>query len=175
MLDTHACFISFIVLPDRPLQSTLESRSQSTPEAATTTSRPPETRTRISVRGSQAGGLAFSIVVDICASLLKACFCSCVCTQILLLPLTLCSRADIYSSPRGPWLVLNSLCYFILLVLCCDIYRDTLISIMYPACMITVHDRNSGALQNPSGFDNLLIFFEENLLLPTSPPSASGS
>src|SRR3954463_16729090 len=33
------------------------------------------------------------------------------------------------------------------LVLCCDIYRDTLISIMYPACMITVHNRKSRALQ----------------------------
>src|SRR3954468_2179697 len=32
------------------------------------------------------------------------------------------------------------------LVLCCDIYRSTLISIMYPACMITVHDRKSRAL-----------------------------
>src|SRR4051812_25134740 len=34
------------------------------------------------------------------------------------------------------------------LVLCCDIYRSTLISIMYPACMITVHDRKSRALQH---------------------------
>src|SRR3954469_4553752 len=33
------------------------------------------------------------------------------------------------------------------LLLCCDIYRSTLISIMYPACMITVHDRKSRALQ----------------------------
>src|ERR1041384_7106912 len=35
------------------------------------------------------------------------------------------------------------------LVLCCDIYRSTLISIMYPACMITVHDRKSRALHAP--------------------------
>src|SRR3954470_4468364 len=33
------------------------------------------------------------------------------------------------------------------LVLCFDIYRSTLISIMYPACMITVHDRKSRVLQ----------------------------
>src|SRR3954470_3773915 len=39
------CFPIF-ALPDRPLQSTLEPRSQSTPEEATTTSRPPPTRTR---------------------------------------------------------------------------------------------------------------------------------
>src|SRR3954470_22249573 len=33
------------------------------------------------------------------------------------------------------------------LVLCCDTYRSTFISIMYPACMITVHDRKSRVLQ----------------------------
>src|SRR3954469_22435035 len=37
--------------------------------------------------------------------------------------------------------------YLLSLVLCCDIYRSTLISIMYPACMITVHGRKSRALQ----------------------------
>src|SRR3954468_22716073 len=35
------------------------------------------------------------------------------------------------------------------LVLCCDIYRSTLISVMYPACMITVHDRISGGSRRP--------------------------
>src|SRR3954471_6026673 len=30
------------------------------------------------------------------------------------------------------------------LVLCCDIYHNTLTSIMYPACMITVHGHNRG-------------------------------
>src|SRR3954470_3755752 len=34
------------------------------------------------------------------------------------------------------------------LVLCCEIYRSTFISIMYPACMITVHDRKSRVLQH---------------------------
>src|SRR4051812_10397858 len=40
MLDTHACFISFIALPDRPLQSTLESRSRRSPVLSTTLSSP---------------------------------------------------------------------------------------------------------------------------------------
>src|SRR3954469_2210874 len=46
-----------------------------------------------------------------------------------------------------PWFVIFSLISDLCLVLCCDIYRSTLISIMYPACMITVHDRKSRALQ----------------------------
>src|SRR3954471_13455143 len=45
-----------------------------------------------------------------------------------------------------PWFVIFILISDLCLVLCCDIYRDTLISIMYPACMITVHDRKSRAL-----------------------------
>src|SRR3954469_18078951 len=44
-------------------------------------------------------------------------------------------------------LVCNIVTFYLLsLVLCCDIYRSTLISIMYPACMITVHDRKSRTL-----------------------------
>src|SRR3954467_8257025 len=67
-------YFPLFALPDRPLQSTLEPRSQSTPEVATTTSRPPLTSTRSSFGGSQVGGLAFSICISdvICASLLKA-------------------------------------------------------------------------------------------------------
>src|SRR3954467_1978237 len=45
-----------------------------------------------------------------------------------------------------PWFVILYLISDLCLVLCCDIYRSTLISIMYPACMITVHDRKSRAL-----------------------------
>src|SRR4051812_48774109 len=41
--------------------------------------------------------------------------------------------------------------YLLCLVLCCDIYRSTLISIMYPACMITVHGRKSRALHHALG------------------------
>src|ERR1041384_5806883 len=47
-----------------------------------------------------------------------------------------------------PWFVIYSLVSDLCLVLCCDIHRSTLISIMYPACMITVHDRKSRALQS---------------------------
>src|ERR1041385_3509115 len=97
MLDTHLCFIfPLYVLPDRPLQSTLEPRSRSTPEADTTTSRPPLTRTRSSFGGFQAGGLAFSIECCFCAGLLKATLYSCVCIQIFLLTLTLCFRAVVF-------------------------------------------------------------------------------
>src|SRR3954467_10225901 len=72
MLDTHLCFISPFVLPDRTLQSTLEPRSRSTPEVTTTTSSSPQTRS--SFGGSQAGGFAFLICISdvVCASLLKA-------------------------------------------------------------------------------------------------------
>src|SRR3954463_1946278 len=52
-----------------------------------------------------------------------------------------------YSDPRDPCLVIFRLISDLSLVLCCDIHRTTLISIMYPACMITVHDRKSRALQ----------------------------
>src|SRR3954466_3117206 len=45
-----------------------------------------------------------------------------------------------YSDPCDPWLVISDLYLILSLVLCCDIHRSTLISIMYPACMITVHD-----------------------------------
>src|SRR3954471_15221753 len=48
-------YFPLFALPDRPLQSTLEPRSQSTPEAATTTSRPPLTRTKSSIGGTQEG------------------------------------------------------------------------------------------------------------------------
>src|ERR1043165_5268045 len=51
-----------------------------------------------------------------------------------------------YSDPRDPWLVIFILISDLSLVLCCDIHRSTLISIMYPACMITVHDHKSRAL-----------------------------
>src|SRR3954467_8100310 len=57
-------YFPLFALPDRPLQSMLDPRSRSTSLADTTTSRPPLTRTRRSVKGSQAGGLAFSICID---------------------------------------------------------------------------------------------------------------
>src|ERR1041385_5870925 len=48
-------YFPLFVLPDRPLESTLEPRSRSTPEADTTMSRPPLTRTRSIFGGSRVG------------------------------------------------------------------------------------------------------------------------
>src|SRR3954471_21179004 len=48
----------------------------------------------------------------VCASLLKATLFSCVCTQIPLLPLTLCSRADVFE-PSWPLACNIKLVYFI--------------------------------------------------------------
>ena len=63
-------------------------------------------RLRRVVRRSQAGGLAFSIVATFCASLLNAnLFNLCLYSDIV-------ASADssmielLYSSPRGPWLVI---------------------------------------------------------------------
>ena len=74
------------------------------------------------VRRSQAGGLASSIVVAFVLAFLRHPCLTYVCTQILLLPLTLVYRA-MYSIPRGPWLVIWSWYYLNLcLELCCDIF-----------------------------------------------------
>src|SRR3954469_21349763 len=63
-----------------------------------------------------------------------------------------------YSDNCDPWLVISDPLSYLSLVLCCDIYRSTLISIMYPACMITIHDRKSRALQRGREGDNGEIF-----------------
>src|ERR1041384_7476915 len=97
MLDTHACFISFIALPDRPLQSTLEPRSRRSPMPSTTWSSP-STRSSLEVPRQEASPFRSGCF---CASLLKATLYSRVCTQILLLPLTLCSRAVVFE-PSWP-------------------------------------------------------------------------
>ena len=74
------------------------------------------------VRRSHAGGLASSIVVAFVLAFLRHPCLTYVCTHILLLPLTLVYRA-MYSSPRGPWLVIWSLHYFsFCLELRCDIF-----------------------------------------------------
>src|SRR3954471_23961597 len=129
-------YFPLFALPDRPLQSTLEPRSRSTPEATTTTSSTPQTRS--SSGGSQAGGLAFRFVplVIFVLAFLRQNLTNYVCTQILCL-YNLCI-----------WILGSLACNirslsYLSLVLCCDIYRSTLISVMYPACMITVHDRIS--------------------------------
>src|SRR3954469_21963500 len=74
----------------------------------------------------------------VCASLLKATLFSCVCTQIRLLPLTLCSQADVFE-PSWPLACNIKLVYFIYRVVVLLPYRESLISVVYPACMITVH------------------------------------
>src|SRR3954465_13375911 len=99
MLDTHSCFISpFIVSPDRPLHSMLEPRSRSTPAEPTTTSSTPLNRSSLEVPRQEASPFDHCCF---CASLLKATLYSCVCTQILSLPLTLCSRAIVFE-PSWP-------------------------------------------------------------------------
>src|SRR3954466_2788511 len=81
-----ALFSPFIVLPDRPLHSTLEPRSRRSPEEPTTTLSSPLTRSTLAVPRQEASPFRSCCV---CASLLKAPLYSCVYTQIL--PLTLCS------------------------------------------------------------------------------------
>src|SRR4051812_17237905 len=100
-------FISFTVLPDRPLQSTLEPRSRSSrcrppqredPRCRLRRRVPPLTRSSLEVPRQEASPFRSCCV---CASLLKAPLFSCVCTQIRLLPLTLCSR-DFVFEPSWP-------------------------------------------------------------------------
>src|SRR3954467_12468548 len=90
---------------------------------------------------SQAGGLAFRSVplMIFVLAFLRQNLTNYVCTQILCL-YNLCIR--ILGSLACNIIPLS----YLSLVLCCDIHRSTLISIMYPACMITVHDRKSRAL-----------------------------
>src|SRR3954462_14425734 len=64
-------YFPLYVLPDRPLQSTLEPRSRSTPEATTTTSSTPLTRSSLEFPGRRPR-LSIRPFDDICASLLKA-------------------------------------------------------------------------------------------------------
>src|SRR3954452_5352815 len=90
-------FISFTVFPDRPLQSPLDSRSRRSPVSSTTLSSP-LTRSTLAVPRQEASPFRSCCV---CASLLKASLFPCVCTQILLFPLTLCSRAVVFE-PSWP-------------------------------------------------------------------------
>ena len=64
------------------------------------------------IGGSQAGGLAFSICVMFVLAFLRQ-TCTRVCTQILLLPLTLCFRADVFE-PSWPLACNKSLnCFYL--------------------------------------------------------------
>src|ERR1041385_1328780 len=115
-------YFPLFVLPDRPLQSTLEPWS---PGGGDPRCRPPQhedfrclirhrvsplTRSSLEVPRQEAS--PFQSVV-ICASLLKATLYSCVCTQILLLPLTLCSRAVVFK----PWWPLSCIKQLVLFYL----------------------------------------------------------
>src|ERR1043165_6242185 len=85
-------FISYTSLPDRPLESMLELRSKRSPMPSTTWSSP-SARSSLEVPRQEASPFRSCCV---CASLLKETLYSCVCTQIPLLPLTLCSRAVVF-------------------------------------------------------------------------------
>src|SRR3954466_225655 len=76
---------------------------------------PPLTRSSVEVPRQEASPFRSCCV---CASLLKATLFSGVCTQIPLLPLTLCSRAVVFD-PSWP-LACNIKLVFLFIELCCD-------------------------------------------------------
>src|SRR3954465_5984806 len=82
----------------------------------------------------------------VCASLLKATLFPCVCTQILLLPLTLCSPAVVFE-PSWPLACSIQLVLFYLQSCVVISHRESLILAVYLACMITVHGLILGASQ----------------------------
>src|ERR1044072_6351157 len=88
---------SFTVLPDRPLQSLLESRTRRSPVSSTTLSSL-LTRSTLAVPKQEASPFRSCCV---CASLLKAPLYIGVCTQIPFLLLTLYSRAVVFE-PSWP-------------------------------------------------------------------------
>src|ERR1041385_2403479 len=106
-----------------------------------TTSSSPLTRSSLEVLRQEASPFRS---VDICASLLKATLYPCVCTQILLLLLTLCFRAVVFE-PSSPLACIKQLVLFYLSSCFVISPRESLISIVYLACMITVHGLILGA------------------------------
>ena len=149
MLDTHPFFIPPCVfcMPDRLLQSdvgALESKSSRSPVLPTLSSSP-STKSISEVPRQEAS--PFRSLLIICASLLKATLYSRVCAQILLLPLTCVSR-DVVFEPSWPLACIKQLVIiFIIRVVLWYSYRGTLFSIVYPACMITIHYCKLGASQ----------------------------
>src|SRR5215216_3093296 len=92
-MSTHGCFATYFSPFPSYCDHMMESRSQRIPRMILR-----GVRLRGVVRRSQEGGLAFSICSLVCASHLMATCLTYVCTQILLLPLTivlssLCIRA----------------------------------------------------------------------------------
>src|SRR3954467_9834200 len=90
------CFISFIILPDRPLQSTLEFRSRSTPAEPTTTSSTPLTRSSLEFPGRRPR-LSIRVSLIFVLAFLRQNLTNYVCTQILCL-------YNLYSDLRIPGL-----------------------------------------------------------------------
>src|SRR3954447_15706174 len=91
MLDTHVCFTFLFALPDRPLQSTLEPRSRSTPEATTTTSSTPLTRSSLEFPGRRPRLSIRVSLMSFVLAFLRQNLTNYVCTQILCL-YNLCIR-----------------------------------------------------------------------------------
>src|SRR3954466_2214298 len=81
-----------------------------------TTSSSPLTRSTLVVPRQEASPFRSCCV---CASLLKETLYPCVCTQILLLPLTLYSRAVVFES-SWPLACIIQLVLFLFVELCCD-------------------------------------------------------
>src|SRR3954462_4199499 len=115
-------FISFTVLPDRPLQSTLEPRSRSSrcrppqredPRCRLRRRVPPSTRSSLEVPRQESSPFRSCCF---CASLLKATLFSRVCTQILWIPQNLCSRAIVFE-PSWPLACNIKLVFFYRVVL----------------------------------------------------------
>src|SRR4051812_6972460 len=98
MLDTHPCFISLYVLPDRFLPSdvgALESRSRRSPVPATT-SRSPLTRSSSVVPRQEASPFTSVSLLLFVLAFLRQNLTNYLCTHMVLLPLTLFSRAVVF-------------------------------------------------------------------------------
>ena len=117
MLDTHTCLFILSSLYTRLLQSDAGVQEQEIPDGVYYDVKIPDGQELIG--GSQAGGLAFSICVMFVLAFLRQ-TCTHVCTQILLLPLTLCFRADVFE-PSWPLACNMKLVLFLFIELCCDI------------------------------------------------------
>src|SRR3954468_24482382 len=108
MLDTHPCFISHFIFCLIGRCSWRWSPGAEDPRCPLRRRDPPLTRSSLEVPRQEASPFRSCCV---CASLLKATLFSCVCTQIPLLPLTLCSRAVVFE-PSWPLVCNINLVYF---------------------------------------------------------------
>src|SRR4051812_16979976 len=76
-------YFLFFALPDRPLQSTLEPRSRTTPEATTTTSSTPQTRSSSKVPRQEASPFRSVSLMIFVLAFLRQNLTNYVCIQIL--------------------------------------------------------------------------------------------